>query len=309
MKRKVIQIAESTQLISLPRKWCLENNIRKGDELEVDAENKKITITTERTPEIRRAEIHSEKFGPFLTRYIHGLYMNGVDEIKVHIKDAADLARIQKTLSKDVGFEVVEQGPHHCLIKNISGDIESFDQLLRRILILMLNMTDEGLNFVKENKFKELSHLMTLEEANNRFTISCRRYLNRKGHPLFKVGPLYYIVEELEKLADEYKYFYKVLVASAPAPATKTLLVGQMTRMNHALRLLTECFYKFDAQKLVEIHEMKESVMKKWQDLTTSKKTPAEQLVLGHHIVTIAQKIANFTGLLVAMQGDSAPAA
>jgi len=309
MKRKVIQIADSTQLVSLPRKWCIANNIKKGDELEVDAEDKKVTITTERTPEVRRAEIHSEKFGPFLTRYIHGLYMSGVDEIKVHIKDSQDLARIQKTLSKDVGFEVVEQGPHHCLIKNISGDIESFDQLLRRILILMLNMTDEGLNFIKDNKYKELSHLLTLEEANNRFTISCRRYINRKGHPTFKVGPLYYTVEELEKLADEYKYLYKYLVGSTLAPQTKTLLVSMLTKMNLGLRHLTECFYKFDPQKLVEIHEMKEGVMGKWAELIASKKTSQEQLIIAHHLVTIAQKIANFTGLLVAMQGESAAAA
>ena len=30
MKRKVIQIANSTQLISLPRKWVLDHNIKKG---------------------------------------------------------------------------------------------------------------------------------------------------------------------------------------------------------------------------------------------------------------------------------------
>ena len=35
MKRKVIQIADSTQLISLPRKWSLAHGIKKGDELEI----------------------------------------------------------------------------------------------------------------------------------------------------------------------------------------------------------------------------------------------------------------------------------
>ena len=40
MKRKVIQIAESTQLVSLPRKWALANNIRRGDELEVTVQRK-----------------------------------------------------------------------------------------------------------------------------------------------------------------------------------------------------------------------------------------------------------------------------
>ena len=33
MKRKVIQIANSTQLISLPRKWSQKYGVKKGDEI------------------------------------------------------------------------------------------------------------------------------------------------------------------------------------------------------------------------------------------------------------------------------------
>ncbi len=306
MKRKVIQIADSTQLVSLPRKWCIDNSIKKGDELELEVDNKKIVITTERAPEIHRIEIHGNILGSFLTRYIHGLYMRGIDEIKVHIKDGQDLALIQKTLRKDVGFEVVEQGANYCVIKNISGDIESFDQLLKRILILMLNMADEGLNLIKANKLNELKHLLTLEEANNRFTISCRRYLNRKGHSLFKTGPLYFIIEELEKLADEYKYFYRQIASSGMSPAARTSMVPLFAKVNMMLRQLVECFYKFNPQKLVEIHEIKETVLQNWQTLLSSRRASTEQVAIAHHLLTISQKIANFTGPLVAMQADSA---
>ena len=44
MRRKVIQIANSTQLISLPRKWSLQFNIKKGDELEVEEQGSKLSI-------------------------------------------------------------------------------------------------------------------------------------------------------------------------------------------------------------------------------------------------------------------------
>ncbi len=306
MKRKVIQIADSTQLVSLPRKWCLDNNIKKGNELDLEVDNKKIIISHERTPTIQRIEIESETLGKFLTRYIHGLYMRGIDEIKVNIKSSKDLERIQQTLSKDVGFEVVEQSSSYCIIKNISGDIESFDQLLRRIFILMLNITDEGLNFIKENKMNELSNLLTLEEANNRFTISCRRYLNRKGHPTLKVGPLYFIVEELEKLADEYKYFYSYLVNAGISPASKASLISMLAKINAALRNLVECFYKFDSKKLVEIHSVKMAIYQKWQEIIKSKKSPCDQIIIAHHLLIISEKIADFTGLLVAMQPDTA---
>ena len=44
MKRKVIQIADSTQLVSLPRKWTIKNGIKKGDELEIVEKGPKLIV-------------------------------------------------------------------------------------------------------------------------------------------------------------------------------------------------------------------------------------------------------------------------
>lgn len=300
MKRKVIQIANSTQLISMPRKWCIQQGIKKGDELEIEVEPDKLTIFTERKVEIERVEFNSKEFGSILTRYIHGLYKRGVDEIKITINDSSDLTRIQRSLSKDVGFEIVEQGPNYCLIKNISGDIESFDQLLRRIFMLLLNMADEGLNLIKQNKLQNLKNLIPLEDANNRFTISCRRYLNKKGHPINKVGPMYYIIEALEKLADEYKYFYKYLSSRQTSPALRKEIIAIMTLVNSSLRNFVECFYKFDPQKLVEINKVKDTLVQKWDSLAESKKVAPEQVACMHHLFSIGLRLSDFTGALIA---------
>jgi len=42
MKRRVIQIADSTQLVSLSRKWAIQRGIKKGDELEVKEEGNRV---------------------------------------------------------------------------------------------------------------------------------------------------------------------------------------------------------------------------------------------------------------------------
>ena len=47
IKRRVIQIANSTQLISLPRKWTIQHNIKKGDELDVQEDGSKIILSTD----------------------------------------------------------------------------------------------------------------------------------------------------------------------------------------------------------------------------------------------------------------------
>ena len=57
MKRKVIQIANSTQLISLPRKWSLQFGIKKGDELEVEEKGSQIIVSTEKGVKNKKIKI------------------------------------------------------------------------------------------------------------------------------------------------------------------------------------------------------------------------------------------------------------
>ena len=57
MKRKIIQIADSTQLVSLPRKWSLKYNIKKGDEVEVEEQGNKLLVSTEKGVELKSIEI------------------------------------------------------------------------------------------------------------------------------------------------------------------------------------------------------------------------------------------------------------
>jgi len=47
MRRKVIQIAESTQLISLPRKWAVRYQVKKGDELNIEEQGSTLIVSTQ----------------------------------------------------------------------------------------------------------------------------------------------------------------------------------------------------------------------------------------------------------------------
>ena len=48
MKRKVIQLAGKTSVISLPSKWVQQQGIKKGDELEIKEEGSKIIVSSEK---------------------------------------------------------------------------------------------------------------------------------------------------------------------------------------------------------------------------------------------------------------------
>ena len=88
MKRRVIQIANSTQLISLPRKWTQKYGVKKGDEMEVEEQGNKILISTEKGAELGHIEIDVTGLDrTTILYYIQTLYRTGYDEIKVNFNN------------------------------------------------------------------------------------------------------------------------------------------------------------------------------------------------------------------------------
>ncbi len=298
MKRKVIQIAESTQLISLPRKWCLENNIKKGAELNVEPQGQKITVSCGPETVIERAEIKLKDYGVLAPRMIYALYKKGADEVKIHFDAPEDIQIVQNALRNEtVGYEVVEQDSKSCLIKNVSGHIEGFDNMLRRTFLLLVTMAEECNTSLKNKDPASLKNLLILEESNNRFTTLCRRYLNKYGAPEGqKPGPLYRILEELENIADEYKYLFKALsVTKKEDFKVDKKILDMFETVHKMIREFYESFYKMDAQKIASVGTMRKQLVQEWHSHIPKVKNYTD-FILMHHGMVIAQKVFNIIG-------------
>lgn len=298
MRRKVIQIAESTQLVSLPRKWCKKLNLKKGDELEIQEKGNQLIVSTQGNKETARVELDVTHLEPMTARFIHAMYKRGIDEIKCNFDKQSELEFVQKALGKEtVGYEIVEQGKNYCVIKNVSGDLEEFDPILRRIFLLLISMAEEGLQAIKAKDNATLKTLIPMEESNNRFTTTCRRYLNKKGHEsAAAVGPLYYIIEDLENLADQYKYLYKFLSSKD----LKKFKISEPTlkyfeKTTQLIHKYYDFFYKPDKEKVAEIGKMRKDLIKEWYSMLNKMKEPAD-VVICQNMLTVIQKIFNLTG-------------
>lgn len=302
VKRKIIQIADSTQLVSLPRKWCQRLNIKKGDEIDIEEKGNKLIVSTKGNKEGEKIEFDIKHLEPMTARFIHALYKRGIDEIKINFDKPAELEIVQKALGKEtVGYEIVEQSKNFCVVKNVSGDLEDFEQILRRTFLLLITMADDGLVALKARSTADLTNLLPLEESNNRFTTTCRRYLNKKGHPSASViGPLYYIIEDLEKIADHYKYLYSYFIDND----IKKMKMGEQAlayfeKTNKLLKLFYELFYKPDKEKIAEIGKIRKELVKEWYTLLGKLKEPADILIY-HIMLTIIQEVFNLTGPFLA---------
>lgn len=306
LKRKVIQIANSTQLVSLPRKWSQKYGVKKGDEIEVEENGNKIIISTEKGFQVEKVELNIDDLEPMILRCVVALYKRGVDEIKVTFNKPELIEPLQKVIGKEaVGYEITEQGKDYCIIKHVSGELEDFDPILRRTFLLLISMANESLESIKNNEFNNLKNVAFLEEANNRFTTTCRRLLNKKGYKdTKKIGPLYYIIEEIENIADQYKYLCDFIynLRNKRIRINKEVLeIYQET--NEMLKNFYELYYKFEKNKIVHIGKQRKILVDRFLNLFEKNISSLDKLIL-HHLFTIMQKIFCLVGPYLVINYD-----
>ncbi|MEM4282567.1 MAG: hypothetical protein QW559_00650 [Candidatus Woesearchaeota archaeon] len=302
MKRKVIQIANSSKLVSLPKEWCEKNNIKKGDELDLLIDSNTIRIFASALPKVERVEIKVSDYGKKITSIIYALYKKGVDEIKIIVDSPGVSEDIAALISKAmIGYEIVEQSAHQYVIKNVSGHIEGFEQMLRRIFTLLLSMADEGYKSLRDKAFRNFSELIALEEANNRFSVACRRILN-KGYPINYplIGPIYNLIDLLENIADGYKYLYKDLEKMKDYEPSLEVL-EYFKEINSSLRGHYNLFYNFDPKLVEESLLKKEKVIKNGLELLKKKKKKTE-IVIIHHLHMLAHQIFDALGPILILK-------
>ena len=257
MKRKVIQIGNSTQLVSLPRQWALRQKLKKGDEIEVDDSGDVLRISAgKRTGEPKRIELDVSRLGRIVIKVIASLYKAGYDEIALTFSSEQELQWIQRGIQNNcIGMEIIEQGRNRVVAKKILDTIDTeFESVLRRTVIFLNTIAADCLEAARSGDGASVNAVLAMDVNINKFTCFCRRVLNTRGHPQQRLAPpLYCIVEQMEEVGDIFKdicRFYR----------------DERIRMNPSLqqvfgsvvgflRDVQELLYKFDVVRLRELGE------------------------------------------------------
>lgn len=213
--------------------------------MEVQEEKGILTICPGGTIEQRKVKIDLQNMPSFNPNFIFGAYQMGADELEIHFSSRAQLEQIQKIVEKCIGFEIVNQSEHVCLIKDISQSSEmEFDTILRRSFLLVLELATGCLEAHQQRDFPRLATLRLLEAQNNRFTDYCKRILNRYQYlHREKTFIFYSLIADLERIADEYKRICD-FTAEEKSNA-ETLKIFE--EVNRLLRIYYEQFYKYDS--------------------------------------------------------------
>lgn len=288
IKRKVVQHGPSTLIISLPSGWAKRQNIKRGDQLDVAEESEKLVISAVESVHSEKVHLDISDFGEMVPRTIHALYKRGVDEVELSYKDPSVYTAVQLSLGKEaIGFEILEAGKNRCVVKNVSEGGREFGQILRQTFLMLMAMGEEGHQALKQGNISDLRGLIPLEQGNNRFTTLCRRYVNMRGSQDFdRPGPLYYILEQLEKIADTYKYMFSYFCGLKGEVVIHKELLECFEESNKIFRDFYEVFYTFDAKQLERIKISRDHVVERLYTHASKIKT-AHEVLFFHHLMQV----------------------
>lgn len=179
MKRNLMLMGGKTYIISLPAGWIKKHGLKKGQELEVEDENNKVTIsasgfkTDRKSLTIECAKQCREK--------LIKAYQLGYDEVK--LSGGINHEEIQQVINDFMpGFEIISARKGLSIIRCISEIAEiEVEPLLRRALLLI---SGTG----------KLSALRLIN--------MCKRAISKKGYNNYgKSLLLYSLLSDMEKAA------------------------------------------------------------------------------------------------------------
>ncbi|MFA6462141.1 MAG: phosphate uptake regulator PhoU [Candidatus Woesearchaeota archaeon] len=256
MKRKIIQLAGTTFVVSLPLKWIRQMNVKKGDEVNLEIKgNSAILKLGSNDSERKSKEIDVSGMGQKpIQKMIAAAYKIGYDDLIIKFRTSNELEMIHTYLNGGlIGFEIVEEKNNvvkaSCITK---VDEEEFNIMLKRAFLFIINLGEDLVNI--QNK-QEMEKIILRDSSINRIMDFCRRTVNKNPDSRERSTVLYYIMEELERIGDLYCEIAEEIMNSK----NKNIL----PEINAYFRDFYNLFYKFDLDCVKSFLERKKPLLKK----------------------------------------------
>ncbi len=286
MKRKVIKQGHNTLTITLPTDWVKKLNLSSGDEVDVIENSGELVINGKQNFEQKTVTLDISNLRvPMLWRFFQSVYREGYGEIRLIYgsekknyegaynyyssqfeykrfgetpvkKPALDM--IQELVNRFIGVEVIDSGDDYCVIREMGElNAKEFDNSLRRIFLLLLELFDKVISTMKRNDIGNMDICKTIHSMDiniDRFIDYCCRINNKIYDSSFqKNKPLMFsTLFLLELLGDEFKY-----VANHLAKTKKNVkdVVPFAEKVKKHFENYYHTFYKFDKKGAIDFGE------------------------------------------------------
>ncbi len=299
MKRKIISLARSTNVITLPNKWCEKNCLRKGDEVDISENGDSIVVSPLKIRKKIVIDISDKQ--PMIRRILGSAYKTGYDEMSISYSSHDELLIAQEVIQQEfIGFEVVsvEKDKKVITARLVSEpDDDNFSQMLRRMMLMIKDVADEiaGSYHVQ----KDLKRVAEMDKEVNKLADFCRRSINRNS--LLQISdsvkhnpPLYFIVEQLENIGDEYR---DLALLMAENPLKDENIYSLISDVSSFFEMFYNLFYSFSYDGVSIFGSERDSLKNKIDEMMSSNENSALLTICRN----ITEKTFDMNGPLMAI--------
>lgn len=190
MLRKVFKTGPATLTISLPAKWTKIQNIKKGDNIDIQEFDGGLIIQGSHSIKkpIKKLKLKFEDYPDqtLFEAFLIGSYYYGYDEIEIEYSNKQVFEFIQKIVDKALlGFEMVDQKEGSFTLKEIAPvSEERYDEILKQAFVKIHEMFDIIESDLKSNSFTNEFLIEKLRFDVLKYSNYCRRVLNKKQNDI-----------------------------------------------------------------------------------------------------------------------------
>jgi len=269
MRRKVIQLAGKTFVISLPSKWAKKNNIQKGQELEVVESERSLAINSGQNVVGTRCCLDvSGMNSSLIWHFLTSAYIKGIEEIELRF-DSVEIFNprtkhrvnaimfVADTVSSLVGMELVKHGNNFCIIKEVSSaKADEFSTMLKRLFFNVCNFSSDCLSSIKNKDWIALENANYIENNVNRLFAFCLRLLNKGVCEKESDTRAYFVlISNLEEIADAFSLINKFLLSKPQKEKSLKDFMLIFEKCDFVLHESYKLFYDFEKSKCVIFYD------------------------------------------------------
>ncbi len=253
MKRKVVKHGPSTLTISLPSKWCKENKIEEGNELEIKELESNLIIKSRESNDNKTIKLDLSGFGQMTSRILTAFYREGYDGFELKYSTSEELDMISHALQRVfIGFEIIEHKDNSLLIKKLASlEYQEFENIYRKLFLIVNDIAEESFIAIKKNDKNKLKSLLIIDKNVNRFSDFCIRIICQQKIPLKNSGTFHHLLaDQIENIGDEYTKINSIFIENEIKMSKN--IESIFNKVNLFFHFFYQLFYNFQLKKMTE---------------------------------------------------------
>jgi phosphate uptake regulator len=299
MRRKVIQHGPSSLTISLPHTWVKENNLKKGDEVNLEQEGDAIRVYSgkERLFSKKIVVDLSDLDSQSAKIMLSVIHKSGYDEVEVKFRSPDTIKILQERInSRLIGYEIVDQKGSSCIIKSVASDhLAEFDSLMRRAFLVTISLSENGLSLMKKLERDALKEILILEETNNKIVNYCQRLLNKSPNKNEHTIYSYVVLKIVENVCDDYRDLVACSLNCNKPISSESLILFE--KVNGLFMDYYKLFYEYSDSRFTGIQKSIASLRREFRHESSSSKEYFFRQYLGSIVERVFDGLGSAVGI------------